>query len=283
MNIKIVRFLGGLGNQMFQHAFYKALENRNMRVYADLTQFNSYKLHNGFELSSVFDIKLKPSPKLFLELLKPEQDKWIYRKLRRILGLKKSYQEEAKWFCYDTNVFRRGVHYYWGYWQNEKYFDNIRAELLEDFSFRKPLSDSNQQILNAIQDSQSVSLHVRRGDYLNDTTLGGICNITYYKNAIDYMEKNLNNPVFFVFSDDIIWCKENLCANNLIFVDVNTGANSFVDMQLMSNCKHNIIANSSFSWWGAWLNQNADKKIICPAQWSKTSDESLALNGWIKL
>ncbi|MDQ8004975.1 MAG: alpha-1,2-fucosyltransferase [Pedobacter sp.] len=282
--MKIVRFLGGLGNQMFQYAFYKSLEYQNIKVYADLSHFGNYDKHNGYELSRIFGIRLKHAPNLFLELLKPQQEKWIYRKARRVLGLRKSYQEEKIEFSYDPNVYSKGNNYLWGYWQNESYFNNIRVNLLHDFNFPKPEDKRNESVLKDIMDSVSVSLHVRRGDYLKDQNLGEICTSEYYNLAITYIKNKVTAPKFYIFSDDITWCKNHLSdEENMIFVDWNTGMDSYNDMYLMSNCKHNIIANSSFSWWGAWLNSNPTKIVISPSQWIKNSELTLSLNDWIKL
>lgn len=283
-SMKIVRFLGGLGNQMFQYAFYKSLEYQNIKVYADLSHFGNYDKHNGYELSRIFGIRLKHAPNLFLELLKPQQEKWIYRKARRVLGLRKSYQEEKIEFSYDPNVYSKGNNYLWGYWQNESYFNNIRVNLLHDFNFPKPEDKRNESVLKDIMDSVSVSLHVRRGDYLKDQNLGEICTSEYYNLAITYIKNKVTAPKFYIFSDDITWCKNHLSdEENMIFVDWNTGMDSYNDMYLMSNCKHNIIANSSFSWWGAWLNSNPTKIVISPSQWIKNSELTLSLNDWIKL
>jgi hypothetical protein len=124
----------------------------------------------------------------------------------------------------------------------------------------------------------SISIHVRRGDYLNHESYKNICGLNYYCSAIRYIKTLIMDPFFIVFSDDILWCKENL--NNIlsdtsvIYVDWNTGKESYKDMQLISNCKHNIIANSSFSWWGAWLNTFPNKIIIAPKKWLNTNIES---------
>lgn len=282
--MKIVRFLGGLGNQMFQYAFYKSLEHKNIRAYVDLSHFENYNRHNGYELSRIFGIQIRQAPKLFLELFKPEQKKWVYRKARRILGLRKSYQEEKREFSYDPNVYSKGNNYLWGYWQNETYFLNIRENLLNDFNFPNLENKKNKNTLNTIINNASISVHVRRGDYLKDHNLGEICTSEYYRLAIAYIKKKVENPKFFIFSDDISWCRNHLFKDeDVTFIDWNTGSNSYIDMYLMSNCKHNIIANSSFSWWGAWLNNNPSKIVISPSIWIKNSELTLSLKEWIKL
>jgi hypothetical protein len=283
--MKIIKFLGGLGNQMFQYAFYKSLTAHGKTTYADVSAFKDYKLHNGLEIERIFDIKLKKANPFFSKLLKPHQGSRFYRKLKRILFLKKSYREETTEFCFNPSLFNlRGHHYFWGYWQHEDYFKNISIEIRKDFTFKQPLNVTNQNALREIQSGNSIGIHVRRGDYVNDPLLGGLCNLDYYTSAIKTCNIRIQDPKFYVFSDDINWCRENLSTlGTMYFIDWNKGNESFVDMQLMSNCKHQIIANSSFSWWAAWLNENPDKVVIAPKKWINNSTSTLALKEWIKI
>ncbi|TKC02910.1 alpha-1,2-fucosyltransferase [Pedobacter frigoris] len=278
--MKIVRFLGGLGNQMFQYAFYKALQKRFPNVKADLQGFHDYGLHNGFELEDIFDIHVSEASLFKSKLYQVQHKKWIYRKLRRIMNLKKAYQEESNLFGFDPQVLTNPKPaYYWGYWQNIAYFQDISKALKTDFEFKNPLDDKNQQALNRIQNSNSVSIHIRRGDYLTDPLLGGLCSLKYYQSAIAYIQSKVDSPRYFIFSNDIAWCQENLKITNCEFISWNNNSSSYIDMQLMSQCKHNIIANSSFSWWGAWLNQNQNNIVICPKKW--VNDVNLDTSGLI--
>jgi len=127
--------------------------------------------------------------------------------------------------------------------------------------------EKNIRLLESMKNRNTVSIHVRRGDYIEHPTLGGVCNLKYYLNSIKYIKANVQDPFFIIFSNDIAWCKDSLDLDNSVYVDWNTGTSSFKDMQLMSLCKNNIIANSSFSWWGAWLNDNNNKIIVCPNKW----------------
>lgn len=282
--MKIVRILGGLGNQMFQYAFYKALQAKNIKALTDISFFKTYGLHNGYELERIFNIRLKSPSKLQLALLKPDQRKWKYRKLKSLFLLKNSYREEPVYFQFDSSFLNpKGHHYYWGYWQNEKYFKEIRDTILHDFTFPPLKNSRNIEISNEIKSSESVSVHIRRSDYLKEEGFGNVCDLKYYETAISRMQNEFGKLHFFVFSDDISWCKENIKLDNVKFIDWNTGPNSYIDMQLMSYCKHNIIANSSFSWWGAWLNQNPEKKVIAPLTWMKGSSLTLALEEWTKI
>ncbi|MEH6307019.1 alpha-1,2-fucosyltransferase [Olivibacter sp. CPCC 100613] len=276
--MKIVRFLGGLGNQMFQYAFYKALEKQFDTVKADIREFKTYKLHNGFELENVFDIRLRRASALEVNLLDHRNRQWKYRKLRRLLLLKGEYYEEQTLFSYNASLFDdSSSKIYWGYWQNHLYVERVADQLRKDFTFSDLKPSKNFDLLNELEQSeQSVAIHIRRGDYLKDPYLGGLVNLDYFEKAISLIRGQVEKPIFYIFSDDILWCKENLPLNDneANFIDWNKGAESYLDMQLMSNCKHAIISNSSFSWWAAWLNTNPDRLIVVPKVWYRLPEKS---------
>lgn len=275
--MKIVRFLGGLGNQMFQYAFYKSLERKFDAVRADLTEFEAYGLHNGFELERVFPIDLDKAPPFLVKLYDPRYRSWWIRKLRRVARLKDAYYEEKMLFRFDSGLFEDNSNrLYWGYWQNERYFDAVGDALRQDFQFKLPLGERNKSVLQQIQSGNSVSIHVRRGDYLNNELLGGICDEAYYQRAIQTIQERTKDPEFFVFSNDMAWCESHLNLPQAHFIAWNQGDQSYIDMQLMSHCKHNIIANSSFSWWSAWLNSNTDKIVIAPTGWTNDPANSIS-------
>lgn len=286
--MKIIRVIGGLGNQMFQYAFYLSLLKKDKDCAIDILQMENYKLHNGYELQSIFQIQpnvasLKDVKKLSLN----RKNNFISKVLRKTLRKKRSEYLEKENFTFDKGVYGlEGDVYLQGYWQNEKYFENIRKEVLETFSFNKPLDNKNETILRRILNSNSVSIHVRRGDYLKHEELLNICTLDYYLNAINYFKNKEEIPIFYIFSNDIEWCKENFKTMNINceYIDWNRGNDSYKDMQLMSNCKHNIIANSSFSWWGAWLNQNLYKIVITPSKWTNKTDRvDIIPENWIKM
>ena len=159
-----------------------------------------------------------------------------------------------------------------GYWQSEKYFFNCTSHIRHFFQFDSTLlDDKNLKQLNEVQNCNSVSIHVRRGDYLDPSVLDvhGVCDLDYYKTAIKLIKKNVINPVFFLFSDDISWVIENLTPilEDFKVVDNNLGKDSWKDMFLQSECMHNIIANSSFSWWAAWLNDYKQRVVVAPRSW----------------
>jgi hypothetical protein len=282
----IIQILGGLGNQMFQYAFYKSLQNEGINVYADLSHFEQYPLHNGYELERVFNISVRTPSKFILNLFRPNQTDWIFRKLKRVLNLKKTYRVEENEFRFDASFLSNTNQYYAGYWQNEEYFYNIADQIKHDFRFPEIEGIENQTVMQQIINAESVAIHVRRGDYIKDPLLGGICNLDYYEQAILSINSKIKDTQFFVFSDDMAWCRQNLKLENVTYIDLNKGKNSYIDMQLMSNCKHNIIANSSFSWWGAWLNNNTNKVVIAPGKWVNNladDDTDICPKNWIKL
>ncbi len=281
----IVRIFGGLGNQMFQYALYKALRERGIEAYVDLSWFNNNDDHNGYELNSVF--KLNPriaSVKLSNKLGENETD-IFHRFYRKIIGHKETfifhYGNEA--VIYYPEIFKINNKYLSGYWQNYNYFKDISDIIKQDFRFG-PIDRDNENNADLIKNVESVCIHIRRGDYLKDKKLRDVCQLKYYQKAVNYIKDRVASPVFFVFSDDINWCKKNLALDKAHYIHNNTGEKSYRDMQLMSLCKHNIIANSSFSWWGAWLNQNEKKIVIAPEKWmNKNLINDPICNDWMRV
>ncbi|MGA0556981.1 alpha-1,2-fucosyltransferase [Larkinella sp. VNQ87] len=161
----------------------------------------------------------------------------------------------------------------WGYWQSEAWFKPVAPLLRQQLRFRKPLSDASQRYADAIARARTpVFLHVRRGDYVtnaNARQLHGFAGETYYRNAIERMREQVEEPHFFVFSDELLWVKTTLgpLLNPATYVEGNTGSDSWQDLALMSQCRHAIVANSSFSWWGAWLNPAENRLVLAPRQW----------------
>tara|TARA_B110000211_G_C14033851_1_gene533477 strand:+ start:93 stop:935 length:843 start_codon:yes stop_codon:yes gene_type:complete len=159
-----------------------------------------------------------------------------------------------------------------GYWQSEQYFKKFECSIRKDLRIITPPSSQNQALLDRISSEAAVSLHVRRGDYVTNPLANshhGTCDLTYYERAIRYISSHMQKePVFYIFSDDPTWVKKNLnTGHKTIFVDFNHEATNYEDLRLMAQCKHNIIANSSFSWWGAWLNKNPSKIVVAPQKW----------------
>lgn len=174
-----------------------------------------------------------------------------------------------------------------GYWQDERYFSDIRNKLLDEFTFKKAPDARNLEALSCIKSVNSVCVHVRRGDYVTDLPKEfGICDTGYYLRAFDYIRGRVDNPVFFVFSDEPEWAASHFPRmERLRIISHNTGKNDPEDMRLMMHCRHFIIANSSFSWWGAWLAKSEDKIVIAPEVWFVASKygSHRAPDSWLRL
>jgi hypothetical protein len=156
-----------------------------------------------------------------------------------------------------------------GYWQSYRYVDEILDSLKMDFIPKNELSEKTKSVLNNIEKQDSVFVGIRRGDYLNDVKHCGLFSNNYYLSAMDEISKRVNNPVFYIFSNDIEWCKENITWGNrkVVFREVEDQTDDFEELMLMASCKHAVIINSTFHWWGAYLIKNPDKIIICPDKW----------------
>lgn len=286
--MQIIWCLGGLGNQMFQYAFYRCLQLENKDVALDLSEFKNYSLHNGFELTKIFSINInEPDYSLVDEIKKAAASTSIWSKIYRKLKLPTRYIVQNN-FNYNPkycNFANTQTKYLEGYWQSEKYFSDYADVIRNDFTF-PDIDNYNELYVTKIQQTNAVSVHIRMGDYVNHPLHGEICTLEYYTQAIEIIKSKIANPMYFVFSNDIEWCKQNLEMSNAVYVTGNVDGNSYRDMQLMSMCKHNVIANSSFSWWGAWLNNNPNKVVIAPSKWF--NDESintcdLLPESWIKI
>ena len=265
----IVRILGGLGNQMFQYAYAKALELKGYDVKIDISKFKKYKLHGGYHLDQ-FKIDLETSTKLSVFLSK--------------LGLRRSIKEKS--LLFDSKFLNLPKNeYVKGYFQTEKYFTHIKEVLLKQFVLKSELSSTTINYLKDITiQKNSCSIHIRRGDYISNkkaNSVHGTCDIEYYKEAVKLINNKFKDAYFFIFSDDITWVRNNLKVKNATYINHNVIPHE--DMHLMSSCKHNITANSSFSWWGAWLNQSKNKTVIAPKKWFVSNKNEVACKNWIQL
>lgn len=289
--MKIVNILGGLGNQMFEYAMYLALKDAHPQeeIKVCTRSYNGYGLHNGLEIQRIFRVEL-PEASLG-ELTKVAYPFFSYntwRIMRHWLPNRKTMTIGAFGIPFDFNeVTHEGDYYYDGYWQNEKNFKHIRNSILETYTFPEFTDDNNKQLANHLRSVNAVSCHIRRGDYLKEPAMC-VCTPEYYKAAFNKMNELANPELYVIVSDDIPWCKENLHGligkRAVLFMDWNRGHQAFRDMQIMSLCKHNIIANSSFSWWGAWLNKNEQKIVIAPEAFSKSKTVNDPIcEDWIKI
>lgn len=284
----IVKFNGGLGNQMFQWAFGYALEkSTGVKTFFDMSFFEK-KYARPYELD-IFNLRAR-----FVE------DFWLKLKLKILWKMRKNLKGKPFWglnyynephFEFDKRAFRiKPNTFIEGFFQSEKYFDEYENEIREAFTFKIKPEKFNQYLIEQMKESNSVSVHIRRGDYVEKKRYQqayATCSLDYYKRGVEFIAQKHENPKLFVFSDDIQWVKANWnLPYETVFVDNNSGDKSFEDMRLMSNCKHNIIANSSFSWWGAWLNKNEQKIVIAPKKWfndEKVNQEDVIPETWVKL
>lgn len=280
MKLNFVSITGGLGNQMFQYAFF--LSSKYVFFSRDCNNIfvSDYNYHNGFELNKIFNIRNN----IFLNF----KFRFIKKYFNSCIYVKTEKQDESFEQIIEKN--NKSVVWFIGYWQSEKYFIKIEDKIRSTFKFNfQKVSNKNKNLILEIEKNNAISIHIRRGDYESDpaskSILGGICNLDYYKRAINYFNENTENPVFYIFSDDIEWVKMNFSfLNSRIIIDWNKKEDNWQDMMLMSKCNHNIIANSSFSWWGAWLNNNPDKIIIAPKKWFNTFDSTdIVPSNWIRM
>jgi hypothetical protein len=291
----IVKLMGGLGNQMFQYSFARNLSViLNTSVKLDLSFLNSHSgdtavTPRNYELN-VWKIQAEiagDSEITPFSLLLHAKKNGLFGKLFKRTGPERIYYKE-KDFTFDPQAFDlKGDIYLDGHWQSEKYFQQIENTIRNEFEPSSPLDETNRLLAGEIGAAESVSIHVRRMDYLKDkSTLDfhGVCSPGYYREAVSLISKKYDKVQLYVFSDDPDWSEKNLKFDlPVIHVNHNKAEKSYLDLWLMSRCKHQIIANSSFSWWGAWLNPNLQKTVIAPRKWfagpiPDTSD--LIPNSW---
>jgi hypothetical protein len=270
----ITRLNGGLGNQLFQYAAGRALADRlGAPLKVDLSEFESYLLRR-FELDQfTINAGIATPEELAGFVINPSRFQRSYSRFAISLGLgfNRIAFKERKFGYDDTFEKIRHPMYLNGYWQSEKYFKSAEGKLRSELCLVDKLGVSSQKILDEILQCTAVSLHIRRGDYITNpsaASVHGVCSLDYYYSAIRHITTHVQNPYFFVFSDDPEWAKDNLKISQPVwFVEANGPDRGVEDMWLMKSCKHHIIANSSFSWWAAWLNGRQDKIVIAPRIW----------------
>lgn len=272
MQMIIIRIQGGLGNQMFEYSVAKWLESKGKEVKLDISHYDiqfvgkSDVSHNGFELANLFSLSI-PFSSIEDTMKLGDISRSPFQRIRRIIaGKKKTHYTSdrfhgRRWYYPELAEIDDG--YLDGAWCSFRYAEQCEDVIRKEFTFKEELKGRNLDISTEMRNSNSVSIHIRHGDYLKLQKIYNILNPEYYFSGIDYIKKHVDNPVFYCFSDDIEWCK-NVFGGQVKYVDWNTSNDSYVDMQLMSLCKHNILANSTFSMWGAWLNMNPNKIVVRP-------------------
>lgn len=291
--MKIVQIIGGLGNQMFQYALAVALRNKfDDEVKIDTSFFNGYHLHNGFELQRIFNTTIPVATKKEVRNVYHHfiGHYMLCRIYKHLFPKKQNEFREVRATAFDPKLFSEDIDaYYDGYWQDYRYLYSFRESIKKEFSWKGPLSSVNKDLYNKLLHNNSISVHVRGGDYNNHPVFGGICDIEYYRKAFKILNKSIDdNTIIVFFSNDQDYCRKEIVpllnAGQPIIVDWNQGKNSYIDMRLMSACKTNIIANSTFSWWGAFLNENENYQVIAPSKWTNTNQSAeRCLPDWIKI
>lgn len=279
----IISFSGGLGNQMFEYALYQIFEKQGKNVKADCSH---YSISTGmpFTLNKVFT-KIRINDDF------AEERKKIYSILAEIDRTLVYIEAEEDKFAYNPLLLDRERGYVVGYHQSFMYPDIVKKELIEDFEFDIKDNEEVLRILGKLKQrgGELVSVHVRRGDYLQGGAalmFGNICTGEYYQKAMDLIRSRVKKSVFCFFSNDIEWVKKEYGDMKAVFIEKKMFEKyqDWYDMYLMSQCRHNIIANSTFSWWGAWLNQNPDKIVIAPSKWVNDNvGRDICPDTWIRI
>lgn len=282
----VVRLQGGLGNQLFQYALGRRIALTNeMPLKLDLSKLTRNRLRT-YKLSH---FKIEAEIATPDDIMKAKGGAGItgyfIRRLDRFKPHYRRFWVKENYFHFDPNILTiSGTVFLEGYWQSEPYFKSIEKKLREELALRSKPSALSEQIAQTMQNTTSVSLHVRRGDYAANPTTYYLCPLKYYLAAIAKIKRCVEDPHFFVFSDDPVWTRENLTIDApATFVTHNRADRDYEDLWLISQCQHHIIANSTFSWWGAWLCSRPEKKVISPKQWSwqpKYNNKERIPEGW---
>ena len=289
--MNIVQIHSGLGNQMFQYAFYVALKHYKPDTKIDASIFHYRPSHNGYELERIFDVHPSHATADERDMM-ADVSKDLFSEIRRAIGWKRHkigqlIIEPDPAHGWSPQLLKAENCYLQGYWQSEKYFAHVATRIRNDFRFRQPLPQTENELARRIITTNSISVHIRRGDYIKPRRRADyeVCTATYYRRAVKYITQHIKSPVFFVFSDDPVWGQQqNVFPTDTVYVTGHTGLNAYIDMQLMSMCRHHIIANSSFSWWGAWLGQTDDSIVVAPHTWFRIRQRPDILpSNWITI
>lgn len=270
----IIKLACGMGNQMFQYALYQAFLEKGIEAKLDISKFSHFDEHRECFLNyDCFDLK-------YDLCTKKESKKFVLgtgmldRVIIRLFGDRDTHVFEKDEFKYDSSILDLDNVFIDGYWQTHKYFEHISDKIRECYTFKNTLTGRSGEYLKQIQTTNSVAVHIRRGDYVRLSNLyGDICTEEYYDKAMDMILVRQKDAQFFFFSNDMEWTKEHFGKqDNFHYVEGNDEKKGYIDLQLMTACKHQIVANSSFSWWAAWLNNNKSKIVIAPDKWIQTKD-----------
>lgn len=295
----VVRIYEGLGNQMFEYAYAYALSKwarkKNIKIYLDMrkeavTVYDKRRMGRPLNID-LFNISLPIADE---EILKHwdymTEETLIHKAINCMqdIGLWKYQIKHEAEFNYNRSCLRvRDYSYLIGWFQHYEYFERYRGALLKEFTLKKELQ-MPVQLRHILDAYQVISVHIRRGDYITDIRARKamcICGRDYYINAIKYLKSKLSNPYLFIFTNDEEWVEENLqCDIPYIVVSNHYDLSDIQEMVLMSMCNHNIIANSTFSWWGAWMNTYQNKIVVAPRKWFVDGTrKNIAMESWIRM
>ncbi len=280
-NMIIVRLKGGLGNQLFQYAFGRLLTLQNKRDVKYIFSEDKDDIKRGYKLGHFNTYVTLATDREYRAV------KYPFGYLSKIVLFTRKVFRQFN-IGYNPQSLKTQDGYLEGFWQSYKYLEPIRKDLLKEITLKEPLREEWSSILHTIETTNSVSVHIRRGDYVNNpknraeyTTFG----IEYYNQAFQTIHSHVPEPTLIVFSDDIAWCKEHIKTDfPILFTDQN--APDYEAFMLATRCKHNILSNSTFAFWIAWLNQNSNKIVIAPKKWNNRYEEEykdLLPENWIKI
>lgn len=287
----ILRLMGGLGNQMFQYAYARMLQQvYNEELTIDITGFE-YDMLRGFSLDNfdipkeihissdqkLLDISFKIRMKIIDKFINYKYSENVYSSLRSCLGM--YYFNGLVYYPFTKSIFKNK--YINGYFQSEKYFEPIKELIKNELKVTPPPNSENLKIINEINNCNSVCVHIRRGDYLKYKSIL-VCNENYYLRGMDIINENVEEAKFFIFSDDIEWIKDNyIFKYPVTFIQNNNP--DYEELRLMYTCKHFVISNSSFSWWAQYLSQNSEKIVVAPDHWFTDGRKTDIYLDWWKI
>ena len=289
----VSKLSGGLGNQMFQYALGRCLATKNKtKLFLDVSSYevNDQVTHRNFALQDFFiEAEILKNPISIGSIGKPGL---MHRLSEKFIPNYPYYKKQIileRGFNFDSNILKAPKNCTLiGYWQSEEYFKDIAIEIRTEFDFKPAVKTPLNAYGRNIDKSNSVSVHFRRGDYIKDietNQIHGLCELDYYQRGIDLLSQRFSDLELFVFSDDIDWVKSNFKTTHKTYF-IENNESPIADLYLMSLCKHHIIANSSFSWWGAWLCKYPEKVIVAPKKWfnlSTRNTNDILPSSWIRL
>ena len=283
----ITNIIGGLGNQMFQYAAgYVLAQKTGLDLKLDLNDYNLIG-DKRFELEKTFGLQILKANKVDIKNIIGNDGNLYIRRFINKLGLSKNFLKEKPYTFNENFLNVKDSIYLDGYWQNYNYFLKDKLKIKQQFNFTCLSNKERELFFEKYRDRSCVSLHIRKGDYINKKNIKIFFPLDdkYYTEALNIIKGKIKNPYFFIFSDDLEWVNSNINLNNINYKIVPPSLIVGKDMALMSLCDHHIIANSTFSWWGAWLNFSKNKIVVTPKNWLNSNIQPAGLNcsSWIAI